>query len=107
MSKLPVECTGWHPCERNTLRGFADIFLPSLHLEIRDIAVHEMNEKRWVQLPARPQLDGNRELVRDQAGKIQYATIMRFRDRPTADAFSGAVITAIQDFELGINGAAR
>ncbi len=53
MSKLPVECTGWHPCERNTLRGFADIFLPSLHLEIRDCAVHEKNGKRWVQLPRR------------------------------------------------------
>ena len=56
---------------------------------------------------ARPQLDGNRELVRDQTGKIQYATIMRFRDRPTADAFSGAVVTAIQDFELGIDGGGR
>ncbi len=107
MSKLPVQCTAWHPCERNTLRGFADLFLPSLHLEIRDCAVHEKNGKRWVQLPAKPQLDNNRELVRDPAGKIQYATIMRFRDRPTADAFSGAVVTAIQDFELGIDGAAR
>ncbi len=66
-----------------------------------------MNGKRWVQLPARPQLDDNRELVRDPTGKIQYATILKFRDRPTADAFSGAVVTAIQDFELGIDGAAR
>ncbi len=45
--------------------------------------------------------------VRDPAGKIQYATILKFRDRPTADAFSSAVVTAIQDFELGIGGAAR
>ncbi len=106
MTRRSGRCTAWRPCERGTLRSFADIFLPSLHLEIRDIAVHEKNEKRWVQLPARPQLDGNRELVRDQTGKIQYATIMRFRDRPTADAFSGAVVTAIQNFELGINGGA-
>ena len=107
MSKLPIECTGWRPCERNTLCGFADIFLPSLHLEIRDYAVHEKNGKRWVQLPARPQLDGNRELIRDQSGKIQYAVILKFRDRPTADAFSSEVVRAIQNFELGICGAAR
>ena len=107
MSKLSVECSDWRPCERNTLRGFADIFLPSLHLEIRDCAVHEKNEKRWVQLPAKPQLDNNRELIRDPTGKIQYATILKFRDRPTADAFSGAVVAAIQTFELGIGGAAR
>jgi len=36
MTKLPVECTDWRARERNTLRGFADIYLPSLHLEIRD-----------------------------------------------------------------------
>ncbi len=104
MTRRSVRCTAWRPCERGTLRGFADIFLPSLHLEIRDIAVHEMNEKRWVQLPARPQLDGNRELVRDPNGKVQYSLILKFRDRPTADAFSAAAITAIQNFELGING---
>ena len=105
MSKLTVKCTDWRSCERNTLRGFADIFLPSLHLEIRDCAVHEKNGKRWVQLPAKPQLDNNRELVRDPTGKIQYATILKFRDHPTAVAFSAAVIMAIQDFGLGIGGA--
>ena len=105
MNKRPLECTDWRPCERGTLRGFADLILPSLHLEIRDCAVHEKNGKRWVQLPARPQLDRNRELVRDPTGKIQYATILKFRDHPTSIAFSAAAIMAIQAFELGIGGA--
>ena len=102
MTKLSVQCTNWRTCERNTLRGFADFFLPDLHLEIRDCAVHEKNDKAWVQLPARPQLDQNRELIRDQNGKVQYSLILKFGDRQTADAFSAAALRAIQDFELGI-----
>ena len=104
MTKRSLRCIDWRPCERGTLRGFADLFLPSLHLEIRDIAIHEKNGKRWAQLPARPQLGRNRELVRDPSGKVQYATILKFSDRPTADAFSRAAVTAIQNFELGIGG---
>ena len=33
MTKRSLRCIDWRPCERGTLRGFADLFLPSLHLE--------------------------------------------------------------------------
>ena len=97
-----VTCTAWKPLERNTLRGFADLWLRAARLHIRGCAVHEKNGKRWVQLPARPQLDKDRNLVRDDAGKVQYVTIMEFDDREVADRFTAAAITAIQDFELSI-----
>jgi len=103
--KLKIVCRGWKPFERNTLKGFAVIYLPVLRLTIEGVAIHEKSDRRWAQLPARPQLDEQRQLVRDDAGKIKYAPIMSFDSREVGDAFSAAVVAAIQDFELGITGA--
>ena len=40
--------------------------------------------------------------MRDDAGKVQYATNLEFDDREVADRFTAAAITVIQDFELSI-----
>jgi hypothetical protein len=85
--KLSVTVVNFRPLTKNTLRGFATIRLPALRLEVRDIAVHEKAGSRWVQLPARPQLDRDGVPIRDTtSGKI---------DRQTRDAFSRAVIEAL------------
>ena len=102
MSK--VICIDWRPCERNTLRGFANFLLPAIELHIRDCAVHESHGKQWVQLPARPQLDQNRELVRGADGKVRYAAILAFDSTEAAADFNDAALRALQDFELGITG---
>ncbi len=92
---MSITCLNWRLYERNTLRGFADFLLSGLQLEIRDCAVHEKNDHRWVQFPARPQLDESREVVRNSGGKIQYSLIMRFQNREMADAFNRAALAAI------------
>ncbi len=99
-----IICTDWRCCERNTLRGFADFLLPTIKLHIRDCAVHESHGKHWVQLPARPQLDQKRELVRGANGKVQYATILTFDSTEAAANFNEAALRALQDYELGITG---
>jgi hypothetical protein len=97
MTKLTVTCAGFHPLVRNTLRGFCSVEITELKLTIHDVAVHEKNESRWAQLPAKPQIrDG--ELVRDDAGKIQYWPIMEFESRAVRDAFSAAVIRSLLEF---------
>ena len=93
-----VRCTAWKPFEPNTLKGFADLWLRTACLNIRGCAVHEKNGKRWVQLPARPQLDPNRNLVRDASGKIQYAKVIEFDSREAAARFNAAVLKAVEDF---------
>jgi hypothetical protein len=94
----PVICTAWKPFERNTLKGFADLHLRDARLKVCGCAVHEKNGKHWVQLPARPQLDANRELVKDRTGKVQYAKVMEFDSREVADRFSEAALRAIEAF---------
>ncbi len=98
MTQPAVICTAWKPFERNTLQGFADLWLRAARLNIRGCAVHQKNAKRWVQLPARPQLDKDRNLVRDTSGKIQYATILELDSQEVADRFNAAALTAIEDF---------
>jgi hypothetical protein len=94
-NKLTVSCTDWRPLHRHTLRGFITIHIAEMRLSIRDIVVHEKEGRRWVQLPSRPQLDRNQQLVRDQAGKVQYATLMTWDSRDVSDAFSARVVEAL------------
>ena len=70
-----VICTAWKPFERHTLKGFADLWLRAARLNIHGCAVHEKNGRRWVQLPAKPQLDA--ELVIDAEGLYPRLTLMR------------------------------
>jgi hypothetical protein len=84
----------WRPLVRNTLRGFADVEMPS-GFQIDEIAVHVRDGRAWASLPARPMLDADgRHVVRED--KPQYATIMRWRTRELADRWSAAVIELIR-----------
>jgi hypothetical protein len=96
--KFNITVTDFRPLQKNTLRGFATIRISEMRLEIRDIAIHARDDSRWIQLPARPQLDRSGTPIRDAlSGKINYATILEFFDRQTRDAFSHAVIAALLD----------
>jgi hypothetical protein len=64
----------------------------------QNIAVHEKGDRRWAQLPAKPQLKDGRA-VTDTSGKAQYVPIMSFDSRDVADAFSAAVVKAILEHE--------
>jgi hypothetical protein len=87
---------GWKPMPRNSLRGFADIKLPS-GLIIREAVVHNTNGRAWVNLPGKPMVDRDGQAVRDPAtGKLKYAALLEWSDRAVADRFSAAVIDAIE-----------
>ena len=97
---MTLICTDWRKCERNTLRGFADFLFLAIGLHVRDCAVHENNGKRWVQLPARPQLDQNRELIREENGRVRYATILVFDSTEAAYEFNEAALKALETFDI-------
>ena len=96
MSKLTVVCQQFKPLRRNTLVGFAQVFIPELKLSIKDIALHRKGESRWAALPAKPMLDKTGAVIRDAtSGKISYSNIFEFTDRATRDAFSNACVRAV------------
>jgi hypothetical protein len=94
MSKLALVCKSFRPFEKNTLRGFAEIFVEGMQLTIKDVALHQKNASRWAALPAKPMLkDG--AVLKDAEGKAQYVPVLEFSSRDIANAFSAAVITAV------------
>ncbi len=98
--QLHVECTHWRPFEQNTLKGFADFYISAISLSVKDCAVHERGGQAWVQLPAKPRLDKDRNLVRDpHTGKIEYTKILSFEDRQHADTFREEAIAALMKRE--------
>jgi hypothetical protein len=96
VAKLTVTCLSFKPLRKNTLRGFADIRIAEMRLNIRDVAVHQKGAGRWAQLPARPMIDKDGVVIRDRvSGKIQYANLFDFDTSEVRDAFSRAVIAAV------------
>jgi hypothetical protein len=88
-----MRLTAWRPLRKNSLVGFVTLELPN-GLTIRDISVHESHGKSWAALRAKPMIDGEGRCIRNDVGKIQYATILAWRDRDLADRFSAAVVEA-------------
>jgi hypothetical protein len=93
-----IICIDWRPCERNTLRGFAKISIPSWRLILDGCAIHESHGRKWAQLPARPQLTPAGELAKEPSGKIKYARIISFSDRETERLFSDHIVLAVERF---------
>jgi hypothetical protein len=94
MSKLTLVCKSFRSFEKNTLRGFAEIFIEGMQLTIKDIALHQKNNSRWAALPAKPMIkDG--AVLKDGDGKAQYIPMLEFSSREVSNAFSAAVVAAV------------
>ena len=97
MSKLTVKVESFKPWRSNSLFGFIDIVVPEMHLRIREATVHESHGKRWIGLPAKPQLSREGTARRDERGRITYRAVLQFTDRATGDAFSERAIAGLPE----------
>jgi hypothetical protein len=93
--KLTVKIENFKPLRSNSLFGFADIIIPELHLRIREATIHENHGRRWVGLPAKPQVTREGTVRRDERGKTIYNPVLQFTDTATRDAFSQRVIAVL------------
>jgi thiosulfate reductase cytochrome b subunit len=82
--------SAWTPYEKNTLRGFFDLELPS-GLIIHGCTLHVKGDSKWVGLPAQ-------KVVR-AGGEVGYVAILEFTNHATADRFRDLAIDALR--ELG------
>ena len=53
---MNIVVSEFRPREQNTLQGFVTARLTDVGLEVRDLALHEKQGKRWFQLPAKLRL---------------------------------------------------
>jgi hypothetical protein len=93
--RLTVECLSFRPFEKNTLRGFADIFVKDLALTIKDVSLHTKGSSRWASLPAKPMIKDGAVMTDETTGKPHYIAILEFSSRAVSSAFSVAVIAAV------------
>lgn len=98
MSDMPrkrMQLLKWTGQRKGTLRGFADIELPS-GLKIYGCPVHVAgNGRTWAGLPGRPQIDRDDRLIR-QDGRAQYTRILEWNTRELGNGFSDAVIELVR-----------
>ena len=84
--------------QRNTQRALFNLILLPSGLVLRDCSLHERDGKRWIGLPARPQLgrDG-RQLVAPKTGQPAYATVIDFSDHKARERFQTAALAAVDE----------
>ena len=93
---MEIEIVDFRQIERNTLKGFVTARLPAVGLEIRDLALHEKNGSRWLQLPARPfdKTDGGRG----------WNYIISFYQKPTYNQFQEMALKALDAYQCETGG---
>jgi hypothetical protein len=89
--------TDWRPLERNTLRGFFNLTLPS-GVRINDCALHDRgNGARWVGLPGRPQMDADGRQKCSPDGKKLWVAIVEIDGAEARAAFQRRALEAIDE----------
>jgi hypothetical protein len=91
--KFSIEIEGFRALKSGSLHGFVDVVINELKLRIIAAPVHESHGKRWLGSPARPQVDRDGTVRRDErSGKILYVPVLQFTDKRYGDAFGERVI---------------
>jgi len=93
--KLTVQVEAFKPLRSNTLFGFCTFVIPEVRLRVIDATVHQSHGRRWIGLPAKPQIDRDGHVRRDDRGKVLYTPVVLFTDRATSDAFGARAIAAL------------
>ena len=96
MSKLTVRVENFKRLRSNTLFGFAEpLSPPSCTCASAKPLSTSSRGKRWIGLPAKPQVTREGHVRRDDRAKTAYAPVLEFTDKPTRDAFSARAIEAL------------
>jgi hypothetical protein len=80
--------------ERNTLKGFFVLHLPS-GIVLHGCTLHRKGDKCWVGLPGRPQVTSDNQLRRDEGGKILYVPVVEVAGRERRERFQRQALDAV------------
>ena len=88
---MAIEVVKFRAYSKNTLQGFLTVRLSNVGLEIRDIALHMKNGKRWLQLPSKP--------YQKDDGAQAWSYILAFYDKHRHKQFQEMTLKALDAFE--------
>ena len=88
-----IEIHNFKQYEKNTLKGFFDVKLTNIGLEIRGCCLHEKDGSRWVQLPSKP--------YEKDDGTKGYTYILDFYEKDKRTLFQKDVLKQLTAGVLG------
>jgi hypothetical protein len=90
----------FRPRVRNTLRGFVSgrlDFGEGIALDLADLTLHRRGGKEWIGWPAKPLIDRDGQVLRDEAGKARYSgALVRPANRGAAARIEAAILAAVR-----------
>ena len=93
---MSIEIADFKAYTKNTLRGFLTVRMTTVGLEIRDIALHERNGERWLQLPAKP--------FKKPDGKQGWSYILSFYEKQNYKKFQEVTLKALDAYQRQAGG---
>jgi hypothetical protein len=91
-----IEIVEFRPHQKNTLQGFLTLRMTSVGLEIRDVALHQQNGRRWLQLPSKP--------YQKPDGSQGWSYILHFYQKSCLERFQQVALKALDDFRRHARG---
>jgi hypothetical protein len=89
-----MQLRAWRPLRRNTLYGFASISIPALGLDFDDVTP-SAGIATVGEFAGRPMIDADGGALRDERGKIRYASPIRWATNGLASRFGERVIALL------------
>jgi hypothetical protein len=95
--KLSVEVENFRAHRSGSLFGFIDVSIPELRMRFRDCTVHASHngDRKWIGMPAKPQVNRDGTVRRDEQGKILYSPTIEIVHRRTRERFSERAIEVL------------
>lgn len=87
---MAIEIVDFRTHEKNTLKGFVTVRLTNVGLEVRDLALHQKNGKRWLQLPSKP--------YQKPDGSKGWSYIISFYEKDRYNQFQAVALKALDAF---------
>lgn len=85
---MTIECTRYHPVNKGSLLGYADLFSPKMGLEITGCTLHQKDGRKWVNLPQKE--------YKDKDGTTKYSYVIKFRNAEHGKAFAKLALDAVE-----------
>ena len=83
-----IEISNYKEHRKNTLRGFFDVRLTNMGLEIRGCCLHEKDGNQWIQLPSKP--------FEKDDDSMGWKYILDFYKSDKREAFQNMVLDALK-----------
>jgi len=86
-----MEIRHYRAVNRGQLRAYVNVFIPSIGMEVRDVAIFEKGSEQWIRLPSKE--------FENAEGEIKRANIVAFPDKEIFARFTKALKDALRAYE--------